>query len=63
MDRNKRSIENLIGLATMLCSVVGLLALLVAIVSFFSADYTAASVGLIAAALGFGLFSLAILSS
>jgi uncharacterized membrane-anchored protein len=56
-----RNIEKLIGWTTSLSLVVGFLALLGAIAAFFSGDYAAVGLNLIAAALGFGLFSVAVL--
>ncbi|MFN2235205.1 MAG: hypothetical protein ACK2U1_13345 [Anaerolineales bacterium] len=57
-----RIIEKLIGWTTSFCLIVGFLALLGAIAAFFSGDYAAVGLNLIAAALGFGLFSVAVLN-
>lgn len=63
MDKKSiRNVENLVGVATSFCLIVGFIALLVTIVSFVSGDYSAAGLSLIAAALGFGLFSAAVLN-
>jgi len=62
MDRKRiPTVEKLIGIATIFSIVVGLTALLVAIAAFLSSEYSAAALSLIAAALGFGLVSVAIL--
>lgn len=53
--------EKAVGIAVLLCIVVGIVALLVAVVAFFSSEYSAAGLSLIAAALSFGLVSIAIL--
>ena len=61
MDKKRiRKVENLVGVATIFSLIVGFIVLLVAIVSFVSGDYSAAGLSLIAAALGFGLFSVAV---
>ena len=57
-----RNIEKLIGWTTSFSLVVGFVALLGAIVAFFSGEYAAVGLNLIAAALGFGLFSVAVLN-
>ena len=57
-----RNIEKLIGWTASFCLIVGVLALLGAIAAFLSGDYAAVGLNLIAAALGFGLFSVAVLS-
>lgn len=62
MDQKKRNVENLVGVTTIFCLIVGFIAILVAVFSFFSGDYSATGLSLIAAALSFGLISLAILS-
>ena len=62
-NKNVRNIENLVGVAAIFSLIVGFIALLVAIVSFLSGEYSAAGLSLIAAALGFGLFSVAVLNS
>ena len=62
MDRNKiPMVEKLIGIATIFSVVAGFIALLVAVAAFMSSNYSAAGLSLIAAALGFGLASVAIL--
>lgn len=61
MYRNEMKVENLIGIATISSLIIGFIAILVAIVAFFSGDYSAAGLSLIASALGFGLFSVALL--
>ena len=53
--------EKYIGIAATFSNIVDFIALLVAIVAFFSSDYSAAGLSLIAAALAFGLVSVAIL--
>ena len=64
MDRKKvQAVESLVGVAAIFSLVVGFIAILVAIVSFFSGDYSSTGMSLIAAALGFGLFSIAVLKS
>jgi hypothetical protein len=57
------NVEKLIGLATSFSLIVGFLALLGAVLAFFSSAFLAAGLNLIAAALGFGLFSVAVLSN
>ena len=54
--------EKFVGLAASLSMVVGILALFGAVMMFFSGDYLVASLNLIAAGLGFGLFLVAVLS-
>jgi hypothetical protein len=62
MDRKRiPMVEKLVGIAAIFSIVAGLLALLVAMVAFLSSEYSAAGLSLIAAALGFGLVSVAIL--
>jgi hypothetical protein len=62
MDRKRITmVEKFIGIAATFSNVVGFIALLVAIAAFISNDYSAAGLSLIAAALGFGLVSVAIL--
>lgn len=61
MKRSEKKVENLVGLATIFDLVVGFIAILVAMVAFFSGDYSAAGISLIASALGFGLISIALL--
>jgi hypothetical protein len=62
MDRKMvQTVENLVGVAAIFSLIVGFLAILVAMISFFSGDYSAAGLSLIAAALSFGLFSIAVL--
>ena len=64
MERNRITmVEKYIGITATFSSIVGFIALLVAVVAFFSSDYSAAGLSLIAAALGFGLVSQAILKS
>ena len=64
MDRRRiPMVEKLIGITAIFSVVVGFIALLVALVAFFSNKYSAAGMSLIAAALGFGLVSVAILKS
>jgi len=64
MNRNRiPAVEKLIGMTAIFSVVVGFVALLVALASFLSSDYSAAGLSLIAAALGFGLFSHAALNS
>ena len=58
-----RNIEKLIGWTTSFSLIVGILALLGAVVAFFSGEYSAVGLNLIAAALGFGLFSVAVLNN
>lgn len=55
------TVEKLIGIATIFSIVAGFIALLVAMFAFLSGEYFAAGLSLIAAALGFGLVSVAIL--
>jgi hypothetical protein len=54
--------EKFVGLGASLSMVVGILALFGAVMMFFSGDYLVASLNLIAAGLGFGLFLVAVLS-
>ena len=62
MDRKRfPMVEKLIGIAAIFSIVVGFIALLVAMVAFLSSEYSAAGLSLIAAALSFGLVSMAIL--
>jgi hypothetical protein len=62
MDRKRKStVEKLIGIAATFSIVAGFIALLVAVAAFLSNEYSAAGLSLIAAALGFGLVSVAIL--
>lgn len=62
MDREKiPMVEKLVGIAAIFGIVVGFIALLVAIFAFLSSEYLAAGLSLIAAALSFGLVSVAIL--
>jgi hypothetical protein len=62
MDRKRvPMVEKLVGIAAIFSIVVGFIALLVATVAFLSGEYSAAGLSLIAAALGFGLVSVAIL--
>jgi hypothetical protein len=64
MDRKTApTIENLVGVAAIFSLVVGFIAILVAIIAFFSGDYSATGLSLIAAALGSGLFLIAVLKS
>ena len=64
MDREKiPMVEKLVGIAAIFSIVVGFVALLVAIFAFLSSEYSAAGLSLIAAALSFGLVSVAILKS
>ena len=56
-------IEKLVGVAVLFSLVVGVIAFLAAILLFFSGEYSAAGICLIAAALTFGLFSVAVLSN
>jgi len=56
------NMEKFVGLAASLSMVVGILALFGAVMMFFSGDYLVASLNLIAASLGFGLFLVAVLS-
>lgn len=55
-------VENLVGVATLFSLLIGFIAVLVVIISLVSGDYSAAGLSLIAAALGFGLFSVAVLN-
>lgn len=62
MDRKRiPMVEKLVGIAAIFSIVVGFIALLVAIFAFLSVEYMAAGLSLIAAALSFGLVSVAIL--
>ena len=64
MDRKRIAmVEKFIGIAAAFSIIIGFVALLVAMVAFLSNDYPAAGLSLIAAALGFGLVSVAILKS
>ena len=56
-------IEKLVGVAVLFSTVVGVIALLAAIVLFLSGEYSAAGINLVAAALGFGLPAVAVLSN
>ena len=63
MDRNTRTmVEKLIGIAAIFSNAVGLFAVLFAMIALLNSEFTAAGLSLIAAALGFGLFSIAALS-
>lgn len=63
MDRKRvGTVENLVGVAAISSLIVGFIAVLVAVVAFLSGDFSAAGQSLIAAALGFGLFSVAVLN-
>jgi hypothetical protein len=63
MDRKRVStVENLVGVAAIASLIVGFIAVLVAVIAFLSGDFSAAGLSLIAAALGFGLFSVAVLN-
>jgi hypothetical protein len=63
MDRKRVStVENLVGVAAISSLIVGFIAVLVAVIAFLSGDFSAAGLSLIAAALGFGLFSVAVLN-
>ena len=57
------TVEQLVGIAAIFSIVVGFIALLAALAAFLSGDYSAVGLSLIAAALGFGLLSLAIMKS
>lgn len=62
MDRKRLPmVEKLVGISAIFSIVVGFIALLVAMIAFLSGEYSAAGLSLIAAALGFGLVSVAIL--
>jgi hypothetical protein len=62
MDRKRiPMVEKLVGVAAIFSIVVGFTALLVAIFAFLSGEYSAAGLSLMAAALSFGLVSVAIL--
>lgn len=62
MDRKRLPmVEKLVGIAAIFSMVVGFIALLFGIVAFLSGEYSAAGLSLIAAALSFGLVSVAIL--
>ena len=64
MDRKRiPMVEKLVGIGALFSVIVGFIALLIAIVAFLSSEYSAAGLSLIAAALGFGLVSIAILKS
>lgn len=64
MDRNRRTtVEKLIGIAAIFNNAVGLFALLSAMVALVNGEFAAVGLSLIAAALGFGLFSIAALSN
>jgi len=54
-------VEKLVGVAAIFSIVAGFIALLVAMVAFLSGNYSAAGLSLTAAALGFGLVSVALL--
>jgi len=54
-------VEKLVGIAVLFSIAVGFIALLVAMAAFLSGEYSAAGLSLIAAALGFGLVSVALL--
>jgi hypothetical protein len=63
MDRKRvGTVENLVGVAAISSLIVGFIAVLVAVIAFLSGDFSAAGLSLIAAALGFGLFSVAVLN-
>ena len=57
------SVEKLVGVAVIFSLVVGFTAFLAATVLFFSGEYSAAGICLVAAALGFGLPAVAVLSN
>jgi hypothetical protein len=64
MDRKRiPMVEKLVGIAALFSMVVGIIALPIALVAFLSNEYSAAGLSLIAAALSFGLISIAILKS
>jgi len=56
------NVEKFVGLAAGLILLVGFLSLFGAVMAFFSSEYVAASLSLISAALGLGLFLIAALS-
>ena len=55
------TVEKLVGIAVLFSIAVGFIALLVAMAAFLRGEYSAAGLSLIAAALGFGLVSVALL--
>lgn len=55
------TIENLVGVAAIFSLIVGFIAILVAVFTFFSGDYPSTGLSLIAAALDSGLFLTAVL--
>jgi len=60
MKIENRSANTIIGLAAVGSALVGLISFLAALWPFFSGDYLAAGVLLIASALSFGLLSIAV---
>lgn len=61
MNSDKRLVNTLIGLALIGAAVIGVLSFVAALFPFFSEDYAAAGLMLIASALSFGLLSIAII--
>ena len=60
-NKSTRNVEKLVGIAAIFCLAVGFAAVLVGIFSFFSGEYSAVGLNLIAAALSFSLFFTAVL--
>jgi hypothetical protein len=61
-EKLQQMVEKFIGFSAGTVLVVSLLGLIGAVLAVLSGDYVAAGLALIAAALGFGLFLLAVLS-
>ena len=60
MSGKGRPVDSVVGVAVIGSVVTGVASLVAALFPFFSADYTAAGVLLIAAALAFGLLGIAV---
>ena len=58
-----RYVEKFVGLAAGLILVIGILALIGAVIAFLNREYLPASLDLIATALSFGLFLVAVLGA
>jgi hypothetical protein len=61
MDDNRKTLDALIGLATVGSGITGIASFVAAFFPFFSGEFTAAGVLLIAAAVSFGLLANAVL--
>ena len=61
MSDKRRVGDSIVGVAVIDCVVTGVASLIAALFPFFSGDFTAAGVFLIAAALSYGLLGMAVL--